>query len=158
MVNLMYLIRYGVMGHVGRFRGHPQCGGPFDRGQAVIIQSDRGMELGEVLVPLDATAPSDSGPGVDPPTPDASPIEQANVPHVLRAAAAEDLARAENLNESRSSRFIRCQHILEEEGWPWELLDVEPLFDGQATVLHYLGPPLVDEASVAREVPNRLRL
>ena len=57
--------------------------------------------------------------------------------------------RAENAPaSSRSSRFSRCRGVLEEAGWPWELLDVEPLFDGHATVLHYLGPLQPDVASV----------
>ena len=149
MVELTYLIRYGVTGHVGRFRSHPLCGGPFDRGQAVVIQSHRGMELGEVLLLLDATAAPGFGGRVEPPAgEDAGPIEKTDVPHVLRAAASEDLARAEDVSESRSSRFTRCQGVIEEEGWPWELLDVEPLLDGQATVLHFLGPLQLDEASV----------
>src|ERR1017187_2846450 len=136
------------MGHIGRFRSHPRCGGPLDRGQAVVIQSHRGMELGEVLVLLDETAVPGSWGDVEPGTGnDAAPIE-ADVPHVLRAASSEDLARAENASESRSRRFSRCRGVLEEAGWPWELLDVEPLFDGQATVLHYLGHLQPDEASV----------
>ena len=76
VVELTYLIRYGVMGHIGRFRGHPRCGGPFDRGQAVVIQSHRGMEFGEVLVLLDdeTAAPGRWG-EVEPATgEDASPI------------------------------------------------------------------------------------
>ena len=33
-----------------------------------------------------------------------------------------------------------------EGNWPWELIDVEPLLDGRATVLHYLGPHQLDVA------------
>ena len=149
MVEPTYLIRYGVMGRVGQFRGLPGCGGPFDRGRAVVIQSHRGMELGEVLLRLDdETAARGRWDGVEPPADeDASPTE-ADVPHVLRAASSEDLARAEMASDSRSSRFNRCQGVLDEAGWPWELLDVEPLFDGHATVLHYLGPLQPDLATV----------
>jgi hypothetical protein len=35
-----YLIRYGAMGHVARFRATPHSAGPFHRGQAVVIQSN----------------------------------------------------------------------------------------------------------------------
>lgn len=144
-----YLIRYGVMGRVGRFRGVPQCGGPFWRGQSVVIQSRRGVELGEVLVPLDAAvAPSSIGGVKSSSGEDASQIATTDVPRVLRAATSDDIARAENAGGSRPDRFMRCQRIFQEEGWPWELLDVEPLLDGSATVLHVLGPHELDEASV----------
>jgi hypothetical protein len=148
VAELTYLIRYGVMGHIGRFRSDPRCGGPFDRGQAVVIQSHRGIELGEVLLLLDETVALGSWGKLDPGTgEDAAPTE-ADMPHVLRAASSDDLARAENVSESRSRRFSRCRGILEEAGWLWELLDVEPLFDGHSTVLHYLGSLKPDEASV----------
>ena len=57
-----YLIRYGVMGHVGRFPAIAECDSPFARGQLVVIQSDRGQELGEVLVTVDGKAvPGENG-------------------------------------------------------------------------------------------------
>jgi len=67
---------------------------------------------------------------------------------VLRLAGSEDLARADRARESRPSRFTLCQRVLEEGNWPWELIDVEPLLDGRATVLHYLGPQHLDVAAL----------
>ncbi len=55
MGELLYLIRYGVMGHVGRFRALPESGASAGRGEIVVIQSDRGIELGEILIGLDET-------------------------------------------------------------------------------------------------------
>ena len=37
-----------------------------------------------------------------------------------------------------------ASRILQEGEWPLELIDVEPLLDGNATVLHYLGPHQLD--------------
>ena len=45
-----YLIRYGVMSHVGRFPTVPTCDQPLKRGQPVVIQTARGLEIGEVLI------------------------------------------------------------------------------------------------------------
>jgi len=125
-----YLIRYGVMSQVGRFTALPECDAPLERGQVVVIQSHRGLELGEVLIPLNSPAPS------------------VDRPSVLRLAGLEDLARADRARESRPSRFTLCQRVLEEGNWPWELIDVEPLLDGRAMVLHYLGPQHLDVASL----------
>ena len=50
-----YLIRYGVMSHVGRFSASPDGGSALERGQSVVIRTDRGVELGEVLIALEAS-------------------------------------------------------------------------------------------------------
>ena len=125
-----YLIRYGVMGHVGRFPALPECTGPLGRGQVVVIQTDRGVELGEVLIPLDQSqAESDRS-------------------RVLRLAGPDDLASSRRAEAMRQDRFSLCQRVLEEEEWPGELIDVEMLLDDRATVLHYLGPHQLDAASL----------
>jgi PSP1 C-terminal conserved region len=125
-----YLIQYGVMGHVGRFQALPECKGPLGRGQVVVIQTDRGIELGEVLVPLD---PSPAG---------------SDRSRVLRLAGPDDLASSRRAEAMRQDRFSLCQRVLEEEEWPGELIDVEMLLDDRATVLHYLGPHQLDAASL----------
>jgi hypothetical protein len=125
-----YLIRYGVMGHVGRFWVSPECRVPLDRGQVVVIQTDRGVELGEVLIGREESPP---------------PNDQQRV---LRLAGPEDLARSRCAEALRAERFTLCQRVLREGDWPWELIDVEPLLDDRATVLHYLGPAQLDAASL----------
>jgi PSP1-like protein len=145
-----YLIRYGVMRHVGRFPALPYRDSSLERGQLVVIQTDRGVELGEVLIALDGkSAPARDGPGD--PTSGASGAERTDSvsidsSRVLRVAGADDLSLARSAEELRSARFSLCQRILRDGNWPWELVDVEPLLDGRATVLHYLGPHQLDVA------------
>jgi hypothetical protein len=124
-----YLIRYGVMGHVGRFGARPECSAPLERGHMVVIQTERGLELGEVLIGLED-----------------SPPPQAASQGVLRLAWPEDLVRAQRAQAARLDRFTLCQRMLQEGEWPYELIDVEPLLDLHTTVLHYLGPPQLDVA------------
>src|SRR5262249_14431416 len=45
-----YVVRYGRMRFLGDFTGLP--GQDHPRGQAVVVRSDRGTELGEVLCPM----------------------------------------------------------------------------------------------------------
>ena len=147
-----YLIRYGVMSHVGRFPALPTCDRSLERGQLVVIQTDRGLELGEVLIATDGqSATHGTSAAAGPARPDGEdPIS--SVPpsstHVLRAAGPDDLSRSRSALATRSSRFSLCQRILDEGNWPWELVDVEPLLDGRSTVLHYLGPHQLDVASL----------
>jgi hypothetical protein len=127
-----YLIRYGVMGYVGRFRVAPECGGPLERGQSVVIQTDRGVELGEVLIPLDGAGAAKAVDGR----------------RVIRPAGPDDLERSRRAEASRSDRFAVCRRVLEEERWPWDVLDVEPLLEDGVTVIQYLGPHHLDVAAI----------
>jgi hypothetical protein len=67
---------------------------------------------------------------------------------VLRVAGSDDLARSQHIEAMRPERFLLCQRIVREGDWPWELIDVETLLDGCATILHYLGPRQIDAASL----------
>jgi hypothetical protein len=133
-----YLIRYGVMGHIGRFAVMPGCETTLERDQRVVIQTHRGVELGEVLVPAGGM----SALGKNGREESAGPWTER--PHILRAAGPEDLALGQQAEEMRAERFALCQRILQEGDWPLEIIDVEPLLDGNATVLHYLGPHQLD--------------
>ncbi len=53
-------------------------------------------------------------------------------------------SRWRSARESRLDRFAEYERIFRDANWPWELVDVEPLLDGRAAVIHYLGPHHVD--------------
>ena len=123
-----YLIRYGLMGRVGRFNADP--GASYGRGEAVVVRSHRGTELGEVLL----EAPS--GPADDAPA------------RVVRPASPDDLERGRGADADRGRRFDACARVFRDGLWPIELVDVEPLLDDRRTVLHYLGPHRLDVAGL----------
>jgi hypothetical protein len=128
------------------------CATTFERGQLVVIQTDRGVELGEVLVAVECQAVSPSersvAPAANRPTTGSDSSAGAHSQQVIRAADPDDLSRSKLAAEARESRFALCQRILREEGWPWELIEVDPLLDGRATVINYLGPHRLDVASL----------
>ncbi len=147
-----YLIRYGLMSHVGRFSAQPVRDSRLERGQLVVLQTDRGVELGEVLIAVDTQTP-DGGhaPATDPSPPGVENPGHADVvssQRVLRLASADDLSRRRRGEESRPGHFSLCQRILRDGNWPWPLIDVEPMLDGRSTVLYYLGPHQVDTATL----------
>jgi len=127
-----YLVRYGQMGHVGRFAA--DCSA-YKRGQTVVVESARGVELGEVLLSL----PNGSA--------ESAPTETAPA-RVLRPAAEDDLERAQQLAVERSARLMACEGVFRNGLWPLELIDVEPMLEGRKTVLHYLGPHRLDTAGL----------
>src|SRR6266536_5968675 len=78
-----YLVRHGVMRFIGAF--DPPAGVALNRREAVVLKTDRGVELGEVLCP-------------------ATPQAVAAVPEpthgqVVRVATADDRARAVALKD-----------------------------------------------------------
>lgn len=114
------LIRYGVMRFVGWFQADADH---YEVGDRVVIQTRRGLELGEIL-------------GIE----TATDVPRATAAHVLRRACMNDLARAEKAVRDRPRRLAACEAVFGEGRWPFDLLDVEPLLDDSATVLYYLGP------------------
>ena len=161
-----YLVRYGLMGHVGRFaldldRCHEAA---IERGQAVVVLTDRGVELGEVLVasghsslPRDHAGESWDGtaPGSSPHTADADLNHDPDRPRLLRLAAPADLEDARRSEALRAERFTLCQRILGDGGWTIDLIDVEPLLDQNTTVLHVLGSLNVNLAALRAEFRSR---
>ena len=142
-----YLVRYGLMGHVGKFAHEPEMDFVLDRGQAVVIRTDRGEEVGEVLVPVGV--PSFGGDRDDE---RAEARRQARRAGFLRPASAQDLEDARRSAQLRSERFQVCQRICGEQSWPLEVIDVEPLLDQKTTVVHYLGPRDLDLALLRAQI------
>jgi hypothetical protein len=147
-----YLIRYGVMGYVGRFSGPLDCEAPFQRGQFVVIETERGIELGEVLTLVEAagihaarTGGDKGGVEVDG---DSGASPQRPGSEILRLATALEIARVHPEAQERTGHFHLCERVLQQNEWPWELIDVETLLDGRTLVLHYLGPHELDAAAL----------
>lgn len=124
------LIRYGVTGRVAWFAAEPG----FDRGDLVVVRTLRGLELGEALV-IEAVGRGRSG------------SDSVGSFRVLRRADADDRDTARRAEELRGPRFELCRRIVEAEGWPLELVDVEPLLD-LSTVLLVLPFEAFDPAPI----------
>jgi hypothetical protein len=142
-----YLVRYGLMGHVGMFRLDPATDLSLERGQAVVIHTHRGEEVGEVLTRLGVTVRSPSSSAdVAASGGDAAPARGARsgLLRLLRPACAADLENAHRSARLNAERFTICQRILGQQGGPLELIDVETLLDQHTTVIHYLGPRELD--------------
>jgi len=127
-----YLIRYASPGWIGLFGTIHELDCP--RGSRVVVQTDRGEELGEVLAtPLEtATQTGDSKP----------------MGEVLRVASADELA----IHSEQSSAILQdlidsAQSRLDEASVEVQVVDAELLLDRRKAVLYYLGeasPVLTD--------------
>jgi cell fate regulator YaaT (PSP1 superfamily) len=141
-----YLVRHGVMRFLGEFVAPP--GVAPARRQTVILKTDRGQEVGEVLCP-------------------ATPQAVAAVPEptkgdILRTVAREDLARMDLIRELRKREFATGEKLIAQHKLAMQLVDVEHLFGGERIIFYFLAESRVDfrelVKSMAREFHTRIEL
>lgn len=126
---MLFLVRYGVQGSVGRFRSPDRVRYP--RRQRVVLRTLRGLEAGEVLGPSN-DEPSDGD--------------------LLRAMTAQDDLLAERLSRRSDEAFQACNALLAERDIDAVLLDAELLLDGRGLFFHFLGEPPAEAESLTAEL------
>jgi cell fate regulator YaaT (PSP1 superfamily) len=102
------------MGNVGRFRSTTG----FARGTQTVCRTPRGLELGEVMGPVQSGAADGD---------------------LIRRTTSQDQLLAERLRRNADDAFAACQELLAELSAPPTLLDVELMFDGQGLYFYFIG-------------------
>ncbi len=123
---MQHFVRFGVLGHVGRFVAVDGAG--YARGSRVICRTARGLEVGEVLSSTEGF------------------VEEADG-KLLRRVAVEDDLLLDRLAKHRDEAYQACVEKLAERGLGVVLVDVEHLFDGVSLFFYFLGEssPELDE-------------
>ena len=131
-----YVVRYGLMRFLGEFRG---SGGPDHlRGQKVIVRSDRGHEIGEVLCPAtDRTA---------------SFLENPIRGDILRLPSAADLAVEIELPARQQDGLAACREFIARRKLQMDLVDVESILGGERMVFYYLAEKRVDFRDLVKDL------
>jgi cell fate regulator YaaT (PSP1 superfamily) len=138
---MAYVVRYGRMRLLGECDGSP--GEEFARGQRVVIRSDRGIELGEVLCPAtDRTAQF---------------LERQVAREILRVAAATDLEQEQALPALEKSAFAVCLDLIAKRRMQMELVDVEFLLGRDRAIFYYLAEKRVDFRELVKDLARALR-
>jgi cell fate regulator YaaT (PSP1 superfamily) len=127
-----HLVRTGALSQIGRY--HSADATRFPRGSRVIVRTERGLEIGEVLSPpaMESVAQTE---GV-----------------ILRGMTVEDELLAARLNSKRQAAYDACRRRLAELDIQAALVDVEHLFDGQTLVFYFLGPQPAELQSLTAEL------
>jgi nitrite reductase/ring-hydroxylating ferredoxin subunit len=131
-----YLVRFGAMGHVGKFRAPEpvRC----NRGSRVVVQSSRGLEIGEVLLVADPAA--------------SLMVDQPDSGVLLREFTDDDAVKERLLRDGQLRAFEACRQMLTDRNMPVELVDAEQLFDGQTLIFYFLGDPPPALANITAEL------
>jgi cell fate regulator YaaT (PSP1 superfamily) len=137
-----YVVRYGLMRLVAEFGAR----GPhkYDRHEAVIVRSNRGMEWGEVLCSAtDKTA--------------AYLETRENVGKILRPANDDDARQHDQIFHTEREEFDGCRQMIAEHKLAMQLVDVERLFGGERVIFYYLAEQRVDFRELVKGLAKRYK-
>jgi len=136
-----YIVRYGRMRQLGEYAG--LAGQEHPRGQRVMVRSDRGTEMGEVLCPAtDRTTLF---------------LENPVQGEILRLATAEDVAAEARLTEIQDRGFTTCGEFIAKRRLQMDLVDVEAIYGGERMVFYYLAEKRVDFRELVKDLARALQ-
>ncbi len=136
-----YVVRYGRMRFLGEYTGLP--GQDHPRGQKVVVRSDRGTEIGDILCGAS----------------DRTTRFLSNPVHgeILRLATAEDGDQQSRLDRDRESYFRTCQELVARRRLQMDLVDLEIIHGRERVVFYYLAEKRVDFRELVKDLARALR-
>jgi cell fate regulator YaaT (PSP1 superfamily) len=152
------VVRYGAMRSIGEFRHNSET--PIPRGVKVVIRSERGVELGEVVVPICAECDRlhltsdqlkqfirDNGPDY--------PFRRDG--RVLRLANPQDVIDYRHLEQSAREAAAYCRQIIRDLSLDMRLVAVEHLLGGESLVFYFAAEHRVDFREMVRMLACQYR-
>ncbi|WP_029630163.1 PSP1 domain-containing protein [Zavarzinella formosa] len=141
-----HIVRHGTMRLLGEYVA---VGGvAYARNSRVILKTERGLEVGEVLCPA---------------TPQA--VAQLSEPtrgDIVRQMTIEDLAREQQIKLQSRTWFETAVKLVGEHRLAMQVVDIEPLFGHERLVFYFLSEKRIDfrelVRSMAREFQTRIEL
>ena len=142
-----YVVRYGSMRHLGEFASKRQH--DIRRGDDVIVRSDRGVEMGQVLCESgEKTAEFLGG--------------KMRTGRILRLASDEDRRSLQEVADREKHFFADGTQMISDRKLQMQLVDVEQVFGGERIVFYYLAEKRVDfrelVKGMAREFNARIEM
>jgi cell fate regulator YaaT (PSP1 superfamily) len=153
MVRVPVFVTYGRMRLTGYFRHQlPDYHG----GDKVVVQSDRGVEMGEITISHCAVCPAGSGCS-KPKNTDRRSGENSPVGRVLRPAGPEDLQEYERL--AKQDREVRdaVRARVAARGMPMKVVDAERLLGGDRIVVYFASENRVDFRELVKELAREFQ-
>ena len=132
-------VRFKELGKVYSFDPH---GTPVQLGQKVIVETARGIELGEVALANKMVEDSEI----------VSPLKG-----LVRVATEEDLRRAEQHRQKEKEAFAICSECIEKHDIDMHLVDAEYTFDGAKLMFYFTSDVRVDFRELLKELARIFR-
>jgi cell fate regulator YaaT (PSP1 superfamily) len=141
-----YIVRHGSMRLLGEYEVAE--GTIYPRGSAVLVRSDRGQEIGDVLCEANPRA--------------VGLLTEPSHGRILRLFTPEDRAVQQKLKEEERREFEACRKYVLQRKLQMELVDVEHLFGGERIIFYFLAEKRVDfrelVKDLAREFQTRIEM
>ena len=136
-----FVVRYGQMRHIGEY----ECaeGRTHLRGEKVIVRSDRGIEVGEVLCPATHRT--------------ATFLEHPFRGQIVRAATSEDLAAESRLVDREKQGLDACREFAGRRRLQMDLVDVEAILGGERMVFYYVSEKRVDFRELVKDLARAMQ-
>ena len=136
-----YIVRFGLMRRLGVMSARHDEG--YRRGNEVIVRSDRGVEVGQVLCEA---------------TDDAlSHLDQPTAGSIVRMVTSEDAQNIDSIDQLRLDKIKACQTHIEQLGLDMKLVDIETLFGGERIVVFYLSDERVDFRQLVKNLASEFK-
>lgn len=136
-----FIVRYGQMRHIGEYEA-PE-GRAFARAERVLVCSDRGTELGEVLCPATERT--------------ASFLQNPFRGQILREATVEDLEAESRLVPLQERGLAACREFAGRRRLQMDLVDVEAVFGGERMVFYYVAEKRVDFRELVKDLARSMQ-
>jgi cell fate regulator YaaT (PSP1 superfamily) len=138
-----FVVRYGSTRIIGEFSSKGRDNYP--RGGQVVVRSDRGVEVGEVLCPASDRTREYLG------------ATEAKG-HILRETTEQDRQKIDELRLQEREEFRGCQELIAQHKLLMQLVDVEHLFGGERLLFYYLSENRVDFRDLVKALASRFRV
>jgi len=143
-------VRYGALNWVGEFRLPPQV--KIVPGMKVVVQSERGIELGEPLcLTCAGCRPSVGREQIRRYVESSGPeFFRANAGRILRPASAQDINEHARLNGHNREDIARCRELARQLNLDMKVVTVEHLLGGERIVFYFRSEGRVDFRELVR--------
>jgi cell fate regulator YaaT (PSP1 superfamily) len=133
-----WIVRHGAMRLLGEFEPGEQ---EYARGFEVVVRTQRGLELGQVLCPSDPRA--------------MELISEPTSGRILRPLNERDQAERSRLQEQEQEEMRTCKEMVAARRLQMELVDVEHLFGGERIIFYFLAEKRVDFRELVKDLARQ---
>jgi cell fate regulator YaaT (PSP1 superfamily) len=141
LMTASYITRHGAMRLLGEFTAAE--GAAYARGDAVVVRTERGHELGEVLLEASPRA--------------VQLLTDPSGGQIVRRLTEQDEAEVDRIRRTEVQEFEVCQRFIAARRLQMALVDVEHLFGGERIVFYFLAEKRVDFRELVKDLAREYR-
>lgn len=140
-MGVKYVVRYGALRALGHFES--SNGDGYLRGVRVVMRTDRGLEVGDVLCPAGERT--------------GEFLTDTQGGQILRQVTVEDDRELQRIRDGEKAEFDTARQLVAQKNLQMILVDIEHLFGGERVVLYYLAEKRVDFRELVKALASEFQ-